>query len=862
MMRILLTLSVALAGLTGLAPAPGSAAERPRPRALLDSGQAIEAVRLCERVLFGAASSPPELRDEAFEAWTDALLALGDFPELAVAWQRKRDLAAKQHGQGSAQAALCTAELAETLFTLGRADEATAQWTQAMAAARGLVQAGDLGAWDVLARAADIAKSQGERQAVADVALASIPAMQGRVDRDDQGQRDRARRFLIALAGMRIEMGHPGDAVGMATAAVQLVHPDRAINDPQTGEIAAVMGRAYLASGQLEKARQFLGYAIEKLAPVYGENAALTAHLHNRLGYTLLRLGDRAGALDELRKGRGPTTALRQSVRRSALPVRVKLEAYNRAFFDDELLFGLVVERALAGDAAAVREVVTLELGRKGALLDALAPRKTIASEPPQASQLRTLAGQLAALDRLLVAAPTRELQQRVSALAALRDQLEAQLAARQDTGASGPRDLAQLCAELPADAALVDYIHYVRTDSRPGGYTLTGKFVALAVSPVGCVARVVDLGEALPIGQQVQAFRAVLHQSARGRGAVALGDDPTAPAADWAPAARALYDRLLAPVAATVGRAKVLVVSPDDALHFLPFAALVADDGQLIGERHDLALVDSPRVHRRPPSATGPRSALILGNPAFSMAPASPVRTAAAWRGADATCRAALSQAWPALPGTQVESDLTAQVVQAAGGVVVRKQAGEAREKAFRELAPRHTWLAIATHGYFAPAACAKDGDGQRRDPLLLSGLVLAGANDERADPADDGWLSAAELAALDLSRVQLAVLSACETGLGDAQQAIGDGVFGLRRALALAGVHGALMSLWQVADRETADLMGHFWRDLAGCKGPTCQPYRVLARAQAAMRAQLTKAGRPAHPYYWAGFVYGGGL
>ncbi len=591
----------------------------------------------------------------------------------------------------------------------------------------------------------------------------------------------------------------------------------------------------------------------------------LVAGLHNKLGFTLLRLGDRAGALAELRKGRGPTAVRRAGLRRSALPTRVKLEAYNHTFFDDELLFGLVMDRALAGDAAAVPELVALELARKGALLEALAPRKSSGPEPPQAAQLRTIAGQLSALDRKLADAPTAELQQRVTALAARRDQLEAQIAARQELADQGPRDLPQLCAALPADAALVDYIHYVRTDPNPGGYRLTRKFAALAVAPAGCMARVVDLGDALPVAQQVHAFRAVLQQSAQTRGAEALGDDPTATALDWRPAARALYERLLAPVDQTVRTAKVLVLSPDDALHFLPFAALVATDGKLVAERQDLALVDSPRVRRLPPPAPGPKSALVLGNPAFSQRATPTAKTTVALRGGEgsnAACRAALSQAWPTLPGTQVESDQTARVLRSAGTAVAHKQATDAGEKAFAELAPKQTWLAIATHGYFAPAACAKDGEGLARDPLLLSGLVLAGANDSRPDPSDDGWLSAAELAAMDLSRVQLAVLSACETGLGDAQQAIGDGVFGLRRALSLAGVHGALMSLWQVADRETADLMGQFWRDLTACKGGACQPYRVLGRAQAAMRAHLTKAGRPAHPYYWAGFVYAGGL
>lgn len=154
---------------------------------------------------------------------------------------------------------------------------------------------------------------------------------------------------------------------------------------------------------------------------------------------------------------------------------------------------------------------------------------------------------------------------------------------------------------------------------------------------------------------------------------------------------------------------------------------------------------------------------------------------------------------------------------------------------------------MAVTVHSrLFAPHQCAVDVDNLPRDPLLLSGVVLAGANAKAMNTQDDGWVSAAEIATLDLSRVQLAVLSACETGLGDIQAAVGDGVFGLRRALTLAGVQGAVMSLWQVADRETAELMGLFWRNLATYQGAQCRPYQTLALAQAQMRQAMVRAGR----------------
>src|SRR5262249_48703147 len=127
----------------------------------------------------------------------------------------------------------------------------------------------------------------------------------------------------------------------------------------------------------------------------------------------------------------------------------------------------------------------------------------------------------------------------------------------------------------------------------------------------------------------------------------------------------------------------------------------------------------------------------------------------------------------------------------------------------------PRARYAHLATHGFFADRGFrsllqldetlfarreSREGIiGERlgagaRSPLVLSGLVLAGANHK--DVPDRGILTADALTGLDLSGLELAVLSACETGLGDV--AGGEGVFGLQRAFHLAGAHNVIASLW----------------------------------------------------------------
>jgi CHAT domain-containing protein len=133
--------------------------------------------------------------------------------------------------------------------------------------------------------------------------------------------------------------------------------------------------------------------------------------------------------------------------------------------------------------------------------------------------------------------------------------------------------------------------------------------------------------------------------------------------------------------------------------------------------------------------------------------------------------------------------------------------------------------------------------------NPLLRSGLALAGANVglHGAAPllAEDGLLTAEDVAGLDLTDTELVVLSACETGLGTVRT--GEGVFGLRRAFSLAGARTLIMSLWKVPDEPTRELMVHYYRLLLAGRG----------RAEALREAQLAMRASYPDPYYWGAFI-----
>jgi CHAT domain-containing protein len=109
------------------------------------------------------------------------------------------------------------------------------------------------------------------------------------------------------------------------------------------------------------------------------------------------------------------------------------------------------------------------------------------------------------------------------------------------------------------------------------------------------------------------------------------------------------------------------------------------------------------------------------------------------------------------------------------------------------------------------------KESGYREEKPMTRSGLLLSGCNhalnhEDIPDNEEDGILTAQEIASLDLRGLDLVVLSACETGLGDI--ASGEGVFGLQRGFKKAGANTIIMSLWKVSDNATQTLMTTFYR------------------------------------------------
>ena len=160
---------------------------------------------------------------------------------------------------------------------------------------------------------------------------------------------------------------------------------------------------------------------------------------------------------------------------------------------------------------------------------------------------------------------------------------------------------------------------------------------------------------------------------------------------------------------------------------------------------------------------------------------------------------------------------------------------------------------LHLATHGFFCEDL-HPEPNRILENPLLRSGLALAGAN-RRTSPeefqTEDGILTAFEVSGLKLVGTALAVLSACETGVGEVRN--GGGGYGLRRAFQQAGAESIIMSLWKVPDKETYELMEHFYSNWID--GQSKQ--MALRQAVLEVMDDLKSTYGVAHPRLWGGFV-----
>lgn len=428
-------------------------------------------------------------------------------------------------------------------------------------------------------------------------------------------------------------------------------------------------------------------------------------------------------------------------------------------------------------------------------------------------------------------------------------DQLEAQISARsaEFRAQFQPITLETVQKAIPPHSALVEFTTYKIPDS--SGH----RFAAYVLQNEG-EPKAVDLGDNKIINRAVADFRKLIVLANAGRNLTKVKEVPaTRRARDQQlfQAAQKLDQLLLKPVRALAGSARHLLISPDDSLNQVPFAALVDENGKYCIENYLLTYLTSGRDLLRLKvkiESTGPP--VIMADPDYGT-------------GSGPLLFGHTLGQLARLEGTEQEGKSLKQLFPES---TLLMQA-DATEQTIKRV-HRPELLHIATHGYFYADQDQPDSDepsntrsvtpqskaekieqSRIASSLTKSYLFFAGAN-HSGDTENDGTLTALETAGLDLWGTKLVVLSACETGLGEIQ--VGEGIYGLRRALVLAGSETQMMSLWPVADFATSKLMAAYYQRLKNNEG----------RSQALRNVQLKLLKDPKyrHPYYWASFFTSG--
>src|SRR5262245_972480 len=495
-------------------------------------------------------------------------------------------------------------------------------------------------------------------------------------------------------------------------------------------------------------------------------------------------------------------------------------------------------------DAASLAALVLLQ--RKGRVQDAMTDLFAAARQRVASPNDRLLMDELKETDASLarialggVRQPAQDVRESVAEIESRKEQLEATLSERSaDFRAEvRPVTLEAVQAAIPRDASLVEFAVFrpfdpeaERNEEAYGPPHYAAYVISKHGAPLG-----MDLGAVEDIDALVVGLRKALRDP---------GD------ADVKPRGRALDERIMRPLRASLAGTTRLLISPDGGLNLVPFEALVDEHGRYLIERYAMTYPTSGRdLLRMQTAPAAPGKPVIVADPLFGEPPAVVAR-----RGQPVAISAARS--------VTVGADLS--------GLYFAPLLGSALEgRAIKGLFPDATLLTgrratkstltqvaapsilhIASHGFFLEDDASGGSESViAQNPLLRSGLALAGAN-LPGSAQGDGILTALEAAGLNLWGTSLVTLSACDTGVGDVHN--GEGVYGLRRAFMLAGAETLVMSLWPVSDAVARDTMVAYYARLRSGAG----------RGDALRQAKLSILRRPAlrHPYYWGGFIQSG--
>lgn len=795
------------------------------------------------------------------------LFALGEFSEALALHELALDAYERSLGPHSQEVAQELNNLAVTLEALGRLEEALVMHRRALEVYESLYGAEHPEVARSLASQAR-ALLQLERYAESRPLYERALAMQERLLGSDHTE---VARTLQSIA-ITVQHLEGGDAALRLYERARAIHEERD-GGPMAADLANLefnVSAIHWDAGRLQPARAALERSLAILEARSPEHP-LVLEVLRRL--TLLALDEDR---PDLAWAHARDLASRQRRLRRILAGLTEDESFDFLAGLRGQLAAILSAADAAGEPEAAYDAVLEVKGRVARLTLQTRDSLRAALDEDTAALSDALAGVQARLASLALATPDRQDSGHAERQATLRDErvrLERALRRRADLDdGHAPLTARDVAAALPPRSALVDLLVESR---REPGRLIDGRFCKGGWSEL--VARawivradreqptVVVLGPAAPLREAIDAFLRELRSQMTVRGV-----SPLRPESGERDPGSLLFGLVGSQLTAHLDGIDTVFVSPEGDFGRLPFETLRGADGRYLIEDRAFVYFSDASVLVERAAAPAPLGGILLalGAPDYDHGGATDRRDGAA---APVPLERAAA-IWPPLPGTGREVRAIAAIHEHAMPTGERRMlmGSDAGEESLRRGLRGASIVHLATHGYFgvlggeagSPTQVRSDVPdvaprSARADPDVLSGLVLAGADAAR-DPGEaphDGYLTAGEVAVLDLDHADLVVLSACETGLGTPQA--GEGLLGLRRAFHLAGADTVVSSLWSVPDESTARLMEAFYQRLLVDGLPR---HAALRATQLELLARNRAEEESALPGTWGAFVLSG--
>ncbi|WP_424095314.1 tetratricopeptide repeat protein [Moorena producens] len=645
---------------------------------------------------------------------------------------------------------------------------------------------------------------------------------------------------LNNLAALYSFQGRYGEAEPLYQHALALRQKLLGENHPDVAASLNNLAELYSFQGRYGEAEPLYHQALALRKKLLGEDHPDVAQTLNNLSTLYWAQGNIADAIDFLIKG---LEIEEYNLTGNIIAGSERQKANYIASFSETTNASVSLHlQSAPNDSNAARLALTTVLQRKGRILDVLANNQQTLRQlidPESQRLLDQLNNTRTQLANLYYQKPEnnvslQQYRQQINTLTAEAHQLENQISRRsaEFRTLSQPITLEAIQKLIPANAVLVELVQYRPFNPKAPFNQGFGKprYAAYILRPQGD-PQGIDLGDAEAIEQALVDFRFSLQ-------------DRHNPIKQLKQSSRTLDALVMQPVRQLLGKPyqglnnpledfRHVLLSPDGILGLIPFQALVDENNHYLIENYNFTYLTSGRdllrLQSKIPSQQPP---LILANPLDIQG--NPLDNGLGEGLATNSNYSIPQMSFPPLPTTTEEAQAIAQVFPNTEIL----NGSQATENALKQV-NSPSILHLATHSFF-------EDKTEVGNPLLRSGLILAEVNFAQSG-GDDGILTALEVSGLDLMGTELVVLSACETGLGDIT--IGEGIYGLRRAFVIAGTESQLVSLCQVDDIATKNLMIEYYQRLKANQG----------RSEALRQTQLEmlKSKEYQHPFYWASFI-----